>query len=154
MSDMFKGTQIPMRVFDLIATTYGTGDPDPREPGEYLKVRWKQASRRAARTRAPRPAGWSQDRRPSVSAHAVVLAAASAQFAVDFDAIEVPVEKGRAPFDERMILALSDLKGEAVRPATPSLCLQQSAGTPALGLRLSPLRRARGAVGRCGASST
>ena len=89
-----------------------------------------------------------------VSAHAVGLAAASAQFAVDFDAIEVPVEKGRAPFDERMVLALSDLKGEAARPATPSLWLQQSAGTPAPGLWLSPLCRARGAVGRCGASST
>ena len=77
-----------------------------------------------------------------VSAHAVGIAAASAQFAVDFDAIEVPVEKGRAPFDERMVLALSDLKGEAVRPATPYL-------------RGSGSHRSVGrAVGRCGASST
>ena len=78
MADMFKGRRIPMRTFDLIAMTYGTGDPDPREPGEFLKVRWKQ-------------------------------------FAEDFDSIDVPVEKTRAPFDERMVQALSDLKGEAVR---------------------------------------
>ena len=31
MTDMFKGTAIQMRTLDLIATTYGTGDPDPRE---------------------------------------------------------------------------------------------------------------------------
>jgi hypothetical protein len=37
MTDMFKGTAIQMRTLDLIATTYGTGDPDPREPGKlYL----------------------------------------------------------------------------------------------------------------------
>ena len=42
MTDMFKGTAIQMRTLDLIATTYGTGDPDPREPGEFLKVKWKQ----------------------------------------------------------------------------------------------------------------
>ena len=34
MTDMFKGTAIQMRTLDLIATTYGTGDPDPREPGK------------------------------------------------------------------------------------------------------------------------
>ena len=78
MTDMFKGTAIQMRTLDLIATTYGTGDPDPREPGEFLKVKWKQ-------------------------------------FAIDFDDIAVPEEKAREPFDEKMIAALSDLKGEATR---------------------------------------
>ena len=105
MTDMFKGTAIQMRTLDLIATTYGTGDPDPREPGEFLKVKWKQ-------------------------------------FAIDFDDIAVPEEKAREPFDEKMIAALSDLKGEAVRPATPYL-------------RGSGSHRSVGrAVGRCGASST
>ena len=78
MTDMFKGTAIQMRTLDLIATTYGTGDPDPREPGEFLKVKWKQ-------------------------------------FAIDFDDIAVPEEKAREPFDEKMVAALSDLKGEATR---------------------------------------
>tara|TARA_B110001452_G_C15239045_1_gene429046 strand:- start:1931 stop:3241 length:1311 start_codon:yes stop_codon:yes gene_type:complete len=40
--DIFKGMTVPMRVLDLIATTYGAGDADPREPGEYLKVQWKK----------------------------------------------------------------------------------------------------------------
>jgi len=40
--DIFKGTTVPMRVLDMIATTYGAGDADPREPGEYLKVQWKK----------------------------------------------------------------------------------------------------------------
>ena len=38
MTDMFKGTAIQMRTLDLIATTYGTGDPDPREPGKLYSL--------------------------------------------------------------------------------------------------------------------
>ena len=29
-------------LLDAICKAYGTGDPDPREPGAYLKVFWKQ----------------------------------------------------------------------------------------------------------------
>jgi len=93
MADMFKGVAVSMSTLDQIAVTYGTGDPDPRDPGEFLKVKFKQ-------------------------------------FALDFDRIPVPQEKPKNAFDHQMILALADLKGEAVRRKLDmSNCFEEYAGS-------------------------
>lgn len=41
MGTLFRG-RLHREVLDAICAQYGTGDPDPREPGTYRYVRWKQ----------------------------------------------------------------------------------------------------------------
>ena len=40
MGDIFKG--IPQSVLTVISREYGTGDPDRRDPGGFMQVRFKQ----------------------------------------------------------------------------------------------------------------
>jgi len=40
MGTLFRGN-LSLDVLNQICTRYAAGDPDPREPGGYLKVRWK-----------------------------------------------------------------------------------------------------------------
>ncbi len=40
--ELFKGIRLTHELLIMICQAYGTGDPDPREPGGYLKVQWKQ----------------------------------------------------------------------------------------------------------------
>jgi hypothetical protein len=42
MGELFKGIRLTHELLIMICQAYGTGDPDPREPGGYLKVQWKQ----------------------------------------------------------------------------------------------------------------
>ena len=42
MGMLFKGGSLDKASLDTICTRYGTGDPDPREPGTFMQVRWKQ----------------------------------------------------------------------------------------------------------------
>ena len=40
MGDIFKG--IPYAALKVISREYGAGDPDPRDPGGFMQVKWKQ----------------------------------------------------------------------------------------------------------------
>ena len=40
MSDIFKG--VPQAALKIISREYGTGDPDRRDPGGFMQVRFKQ----------------------------------------------------------------------------------------------------------------
>lgn len=58
MGVLFRGRLIP-DVLNAICIQYGTGDPDPRERGSYMKVKWKQVrasqSQSADLTRSSHP---------------------------------------------------------------------------------------------------